>query len=226
MNIDKRCKYCGIKLTQDNMSKNGVRNGVVRFRDECKSCRSFHVTNKAKGSIHKKEYMKAYHERTKEVQQHECIGCKKLCIKKYDLAFCSDMCRLMHYVNKTDTCWLWTGSCDIKGYGKTNIGSKVMSAHRAFYETFIGPINDMFVCHSCDIPSCVNPDHLWLGTHEDNMRDMHSKGRIYTKLSPYQITKIRKMWEEGICGKELCKKYNIVSGHLSNIVNRKIWKHI
>ena len=226
MNLNKRCKYCGDKLTEENAAKNGIRNGVIRFRDECKACRSFHVTKNAKKSDHKKEYMKAYHERTKRVEQHECVSCKKLCIKKYDLAFCSDACRFMHYVNKTESCWLWIGSKDNKGYGKTNIGSKIMAAHRAFYETFVGPINDMFVCHSCDIPSCVNPDHLWLGSHEDNMKDMHKKGRIYTKLTSYQINKIRKEWKEGMSNPDLAKKYAITSGHISNIIHRRIWKHI
>lgn len=226
MDLNKRCKHCGKHLTTENAAKKNS----VYFRNECKSCRSFHVTEKYKGSEHKKEYMKIYHAKTKIVEEHECITCKKLCIKKYDLAFCSDACRLMNYVTKTETCWLWNGHKDLKGYGKTNIGSKIMAAHRAFYETFNGEIiGRLFVCHSCDNPSCVNPDHLWLGTHKQNMQDMHDKGRIFTKLTAYQVHKIRDAWSvnklKGF-GTELCKKYNITPGHLSNIVNRRIWKHI
>lgn len=228
INLNKRCKYCGKELNSENSAKNGTRNGAIRYRDECKSCRSFHVTKNNKGNERKKEYMKTYHERTKNVQMHPCLTCNKECIKKYDLSFCSHMCRFMHYVEKTESCWIWKGSKDPSGYGKTNIDSKIMSAHRAVYILVKGNIEeDKFVCHSCDNPSCVNPDHLWMGTHKENMKDMHEKGRIYTKLSPYQINKIRDLWErKEMNSSELCKKFNITSGHLSNIVNRRIWKHI
>lgn len=224
MILNKRCKHCGKELTIENAAKKNAK----YYRNECKSCRSFHVTKRYKGDEHKKEYMKAYHERTKEIEQHECLTCKKLCIKKYALAFCSHICRFMHYVQKTDTCWLWQGSQDDKGYGKTNIDSKIMAAHRAAYTLFKGTIEEYkFVCHSCDNPSCVNPDHLWIGTHKENMKDMHDKGRIYTKLTAYQINKIRDLWDRKQMGcVELAKKYNISPGHLSNIVNRRIWKHI
>lgn len=226
----KRCKYCGIVLYENNSCKNGIRNGKPRLRDECKSCRSFHVTKKYIGSDKKKEYMKSYHERTKNVAHHACLTCGKLCIKKYNLAFCSDMCRFLNYVNKTEYCWNWTGSRDLKGYGQTTKGSKKIKSHRLSYELFKGEIiNYLLVCHSCDNPSCVNPDHLWLGTNQDNMKDMHDKGRIFTKLTPYQIHKIRDAWNNNYyhgLGSELCKKYGVTIGHLSNIVNRKIWKHI
>jgi len=227
---DKQCKHCGKYLTVDNASKNGVRNGKVRFRDECKSCRSFHVTKAAKGDPKKIAYQKEYHERTKQVEKYPCKTCSELCIKKYEFAFCSDKCRLMNYVDKKNDCWIWIGNKDISGYGITNIGSKKYRAHRAFYEIFKGSLEDnMLICHSCDTPSCVNPDHLWLGTHQDNMDDMRIKGRQFTRLSAYQVTKIRDAWitryYHGL-GTELCEKYGITCGHLSNIINRRIWKHI
>lgn len=226
MDLNKRCKHCGKQLNTENAAKKNK----LYFRNECKSCRSFHVTERYKGSDHKKEYMKAYHDRTKDVQEHPCITCSKSCIKKYELAFCSDMCRFMNYVNKTETCWIWKGSKNPTGYGATNKGSIKISAHRFSYELFKGEIIDgLFVCHSCDNPSCVNPDHLWLGNNKDNMKDMHDKGRIFTKLTAYQINKIRDAWNNNYyhgLGSELCKKYGVTVGHLSNIVNRRIWKHI
>ena len=78
---------------------------------------------------------------------------------------------------KSNSCWIWSASKDKKGYGNfRNI--KMERAHRFSYETYKGPIpEDMYVCHSCDVPSCVNPDHLWLGTAKDNSQDRDKKGR-------------------------------------------------
>ena len=75
-------------------------------------------------------------------------------------------------------CWLWLGSTDGRGYGKMRVGDKLKRAHRIGYELFVGPIpQGMDACHTCDVTSCVNPDHLFLGTAADNMRDCVAKGR-------------------------------------------------
>lgn len=86
--------------------------------------------------------------------------------------------RFFDKVNKTDSCWLWTGSLTSRGYGSIGVDGKNVSAHRLSYMLFNGDIPDGFVvCHSCDVPACVNPEHLWVGTASDNMKDMVAKNR-------------------------------------------------
>jgi hypothetical protein len=81
-------------------------------------------------------------------------------------------------VERTDTCWLWRGHLTRLGYGGLWVNYKYWSAHRYAWTLTRGAIPDRkHVCHSCDVRNCVNPEHLWLGTHSDNMRDMHAKGR-------------------------------------------------
>lgn len=81
-------------------------------------------------------------------------------------------------VSEPDRCWLWTGRRSPRGYGVFWLDGKNRRAHRVSYEMHIGAISDgVFVCHECDNPPCVNPAHLFLGTHLDNVRDMCVKGR-------------------------------------------------
>ena len=75
-------------------------------------------------------------------------------------------------------CWLWIGAPDSFGYGQIEINGASYRTHRLSWMIHRGEITKgLVVCHRCDTPACVNPDHLFLGTHGDNVRDMHKKGR-------------------------------------------------
>lgn len=75
-------------------------------------------------------------------------------------------------------CWKWLGKPHHTGYGRIMINGKDYQAHRLIYEQYVKPIPaGLFVCHTCDNRRCVNPLHLWPGTHDDNMRDMVEKKR-------------------------------------------------
>jgi hypothetical protein len=76
-----------------------------------------------------------------------------------------------------DECWPWIGSHDRNGYGHLTRFGKQVRAHRVAWELANGREPRGCICHSCDNPACVNPAHLWEGSHADNMRDMHAKRR-------------------------------------------------
>lgn len=93
--------------------------------------------------------------------------------------------RFWRHVKKTNTCWLWIGADDGNGYGVFNLDGKAVKAPRMSWALTFGPIPDgLFVLHRCDHPPCVNPQHLFLGTHTDNMKDMVSKGRHGSVTKP------------------------------------------
>jgi len=89
--------------------------------------------------------------------------------------------RLWSRVVKTDECWLWTGTITTSGYGQLSRGRHAegyVAAHRLAWELTHGPVpTGLWVLHHCDVRNCVRPDHLFLGTTTDNMRDMAQKGR-------------------------------------------------
>ncbi len=88
--------------------------------------------------------------------------------------------RFFEKIEKTSSCWIWKGGKNEKGYGTFFVQSykACVKAHRFSYEILIGKIpSGMCVLHRCDTPSCVNPDHLFIGTQQDNLADMRAKGR-------------------------------------------------
>lgn len=143
-------------------------------------------------------------------------------------------------VNPISECWEWKGSKK-NGYGHTIIGSrtdgtrKSIAAHRLSYETFVGPILDgMEVCHRCDNPCCVNPEHLFLGTRQDNVDDREAKGRNHppkgnkngmAKLTEADVLSARfERSKIGTSYQKLANKYGVSKKTIQNAVNGKTWK--
>lgn len=90
----------------------------------------------------------------------------------------ADLARFLNKVAFGDSCWEWQGHMYRCGYGQIKVKRKSWAAHRLSYSHFVGPIPEgLYVCHRCDNKKCVRPDHLFIGTHQDNMDDMKSKSR-------------------------------------------------
>lgn len=80
--------------------------------------------------------------------------------------------------DKETGCWLWNGSIQNNGYSSTRFLGRRIPSHRASYLSFVGEIGESLeVCHKCDVRNCINPDHLYLATHQQNMLDMKARGR-------------------------------------------------
>jgi hypothetical protein len=130
-------------------------------------------------------------------------------------------------------CWIWMGTLQKpRYYAVMTLEGKRQSAHRVSYEFFNGPItNGLYVCHHCDNPSCVNPDHLFLGTPKDNQQDMARKGRCRRQNgeanSNAKVTTeaVLDMRTRQLTCSQYAKKYGLNSSHVSHIVNRRVWTH-
>lgn len=131
-------------------------------------------------------------------------------------------------------CWIWNSSKSKSGYGKIKFNGKDWRAHRLSYWIHKGKFSlNLRVCHSCDNPSCINPDHLFVGTDQENKDDQirknrHPKGEKIgqSKLKNGDILIIREMSKNGISQQAIADKYGVVQTTISGIVRRKTWKHI
>jgi hypothetical protein len=138
-------------------------------------------------------------------------------------------------INNSSGCWEWNGMHYTSGYGCMKIHRKRMSAHRISWMLFIGDIpKGLLVCHKCDNCNCVNPNHLFLGTQKDNMRDMVAKGRNAdnrgqnnrnAKLTKDQVEQIKELRKTGLLQRELANIYSVTQTQISTILLGKQWSY-
>lgn len=139
------------------------------------------------------------------------------------------MIRQEHYkIDKDTKCHNWKLYKNKHGYGRLTHNKKCLYAHRVSYEINKGRIpNGLYVLHSCDNPSCINPNHLWLGTQKDNLQDMAKKGRHIgnRKITRTIVNKIRKLYStNNYKQKDLVKLFSLTKQHVHDIVTNKKWK--
>lgn len=147
-------------------------------------------------------------------------------------------------IKGTHECWLWKGATNPKGYGHFGWKDrKIILAHVAAYKFFVGSIpkrhgkKRLFVCHNCpdgDNPSCVNPNHLWLGTQQQNSDDMVKKGRSLhrhgeanpnAKLTWEEVEMIKVLHSTGKYNtKRLVRKFGVTPSHIGHIIKGLAWK--
>lgn len=153
------------------------------------------------------------------------------------------MKRFWDKVDKSGDCWEWTGAkFQDNGYGQFWFNGTTVRVHRFSWMIANGTIPDgLCICHTCDNPLCVNPDHLWLGTNKENTHDMMAKGRwknggmdggakgernSHSKIIEEDVRRIRESFLFGATQNDLISIYPINQQSISNIINHKTWRDV
>ena len=138
-------------------------------------------------------------------------------------------------VKRDDGCWEWQGKRGGIGYGHIkDDGGATRMAHRVSWELVNGPVPDgMILCHTCDNPPCVNPDHLFLGTHAANAADRNRKGRDahgerhpHALLNEALVIEIRRAVNSGERQADVARRLGFATSTISGVVKRHSWKHV
>lgn len=135
-----------------------------------------------------------------------------------------------------DACWIWTAHINERSYGTVTWKGKNQRSNRVAWEIAHGEIPEgMHVLHKCDNKRCVNPDHLFLGTQADNMKDMRAKGREYfskgeehykTSLTEDGVREIRRLASQKVSTRKIAERFGVVAQQVNHIIHRRSWKHI
>lgn len=149
--------------------------------------------------------------------------------------------RFISKITKTETCWLWNAYRLPRGYGliaRGKSGDGMELAHRVSWILHFGPIDtDIEICHDCDNPPCVRPDHLFRGTQTDNMRDCVNKGRFRknqsqgqdhpeSKLTDRQVFEIVSLLKTGMTQQAIADRFNVSQSCIMLIKTGRSWSHL
>lgn len=146
---------------------------------------------------------------------------------------CGRRCYLEARIEKTGDCWIWKGFVRPDGYGSASVGDGTTAAYRAVYQEFVGAIPDnLEIRHSCHVRTCVNPAHLSVGTHQQNMDDQGIAGRrtshigldnTNVKLSEDDV---RTIYSSSASLNTLAREFGVCKNQIRNIIKGKQWTHI
>jgi hypothetical protein len=146
--------------------------------------------------------------------------------------------KLQNYTVNNNGCWIWNGGKTDRKYGITTINKERIRVHRLMWSVINGKIPiGMCICHKCDNPSCINPDHLFLGTNQDNVNDREKKGRnkppiVYgennprAKLKEADVIEILKLINKNVPLSNIAKMYNVGATAIFNIKHGIRWTRI
>jgi HNH endonuclease len=131
-------------------------------------------------------------------------------------------------------CWEWTAGLKDNGYGQTSLNKKKFHTHRLSWEMHNGPIpENLQINHRCNNRKCVNPEHLILGTQQENVSYMNFQGRHalgqdtgMAVLTEAQVKDIRQKYRDGVRNCELCREYKVSNSTIHRVVFNKLWKHV
>lgn len=129
-------------------------------------------------------------------------------------------------------CWNWTRHRDGNGYGRGCVQNTLFKANRAAWIAFRGPLHSEHVLHRCHNRACINPDHLYLGTHAQNMQDMAAAGRVYRKIGAKNHNAklneglVREIRASSLSGRSLSSKYGVSATAINHARSGKTWSHV
>lgn len=136
--------------------------------------------------------------------------------------------RFISKIHKGNSCWTWKGQIYPSGYGSFWYNRKNVLAHRVSWMIFHGEIpENLCVCHTCDNPSCVNPNHLFLGTNKENTKDMIDKNRMHKQqklLDLSQESKVIQMYKNNIPQREIANLFNISQRTIGKYIHKYLPK--
>lgn len=163
-----------------------------------------------------------------------CNSCKNNFQPSAREKHCSTKCKILENVKKSGDCWIWTGATAGQ-YGKIRFRGKTYSAHRTSHLVFKGDIpKGKWVCHKCDVPKCVNPAHLFLGSPSDNRVDAMRKKRVlinglhnkWARFTDIQIEEMKMLHKDGFSYSRLMRIFNCSMPYLNKLFNNRVRKDI